>query len=116
MRADGFEVNVVPFDVIYTTPTQQRLQIVSAPATELDLLEGQPGHHTAAEKMAGPAFMENSGDGDVTGPIFYLNHGMAEDWARVRRAARQHAAGLDRPRSLGRSTAIRTPARASTPS
>jgi len=81
LKADGFDVNVVPFEVIYTTPTEQRLQIVSPPATELDLLEGEPGHHTAAEKMAGPSFMENSGDGDVTGPIFYLNHGYAEDWA-----------------------------------
>ncbi|MDP9024608.1 MAG: M28 family peptidase, partial [Candidatus Eremiobacteraeota bacterium] len=26
-------------------------------------------------------FMENSGDGDVTGPLFYLNHGSTDDWA-----------------------------------
>ena len=25
--------------------------------------------------------MENSGDGDVTGPPYYLNHGTADDWA-----------------------------------
>jgi N-acetylated-alpha-linked acidic dipeptidase len=56
------------------------LQILAPQAIDLDLLEGEPGHHTAAERMAGPSFMENSGDGDVSGPIFYLNHGSAEDW------------------------------------
>jgi len=80
LRADGFTVDVVPFDVIYTTPVVQRLQMQSPEKIDLDLLEGEPGKHTAAERMAGPAFMENSGDGDVTGPIFYVNKGQPDDW------------------------------------
>jgi N-acetylated-alpha-linked acidic dipeptidase len=80
LKSDGFDVNIVPFEVSYTNPTEQKLEVVSPSPAALDLLEGTPGHHTAAEIAAGPAFMENSGDGDVTGPIFYLNKGLAEDW------------------------------------
>jgi N-acetylated-alpha-linked acidic dipeptidase len=80
LRADGFDVSVVPFEVMYTTPTVQRLSIVSPQRIDLDLLEGRPGHHTVAERMAGPAFVENSGDGDVSGPIFYVNKGQPDDW------------------------------------
>ena len=81
LRADGFSVEMVPFDVLYTSPTKQALEIVAPAKTSFDLLEGDPAHHTDAERLAGPSFMENSGDGDVTAPLFYLNHGTSEDWA-----------------------------------
>ncbi|MBD5653904.1 MAG: M28 family peptidase [Candidatus Eremiobacteraeota bacterium] len=81
LQADGFDVTTVPFDVTYTEPTLQQLDLVEPERVSFDLLEGEPGHHTDAEKTAGPAFMENSGDGDVTGPLFYLNHGTTDDWA-----------------------------------
>jgi N-acetylated-alpha-linked acidic dipeptidase len=80
LQSDGFDVNVVPFQVIYTMPTRQVLSIVSPPRVDMDLIEGPPGNHSAAERMAGPSFMENSGDGDVTGPVFYLNKGQPDDW------------------------------------
>jgi N-acetylated-alpha-linked acidic dipeptidase len=81
LKADGFETKVVPFEVLYTNPSAQSLELVSPRKQTFDLLEGEPGKHTDAEKLAGPSFMENSGDGDVTGPLFYLNHGTADDWA-----------------------------------
>lgn len=81
LKADGFDVTTVPFQVMYTNPTAQTLELVGPERVAFDLLEGEPGHHTDAEKMAGPAFMENSGDGDVTGKLFYLNHGTADDWS-----------------------------------
>ncbi len=81
LKSDGFAVETIPFDVLYTDPSSQTLEMVSPEKHAFDLLEGEPGHHTAAEKLAGPSFMENSGDGDVTAPLFYLNHGTADDWA-----------------------------------
>ncbi len=81
LKADGFAVSTVPFEVLYTSPISQSLAIVAPAPMSFDLLEGDPAHHTAEERLAGPAFMENSGDGDVTGPLFYLNHGTADDWA-----------------------------------
>ncbi len=79
--ADGFAVETVPFEVTYTNPISQTLELTSPAHASFDLLEGEPGHHTAAETMAGPSFMENSGDGDVTAPLFYLNHGSVDDWS-----------------------------------
>jgi len=81
LKADGFEVSIVPFEVLYTSPIAQALELVSPERVAFDLLEGDPAHHTAEERLAGPSFMENSGDGDVTGPLFYLNRGSVEDWA-----------------------------------
>lgn len=81
LKADGFNVSVVPFEVLYTNPISQSLELVAPTRMAFDLLEGDPAHHTEQERLAGPAFMENSGDGDVTGPLFYLNHGTADDWA-----------------------------------
>jgi len=80
LTADGFDVTIVPFEVAYTTPTRQRLAVVVPRPEEIDLVEGDPAHHTPQELMAGPSFMENSGDGDVTGPIFYVNKGQPDDW------------------------------------
>ena len=81
LTADGFDVTTVPFEVTYTTPTAQTLELMAPEHVAFDLLEGLPDHHTDAEKLAGPSFMENFGDGDVTGPLFYLNHGSADDWS-----------------------------------
>lgn len=80
LKADGFDVRLEPFQVMFTGPVEQRLALVSPQAKELDLLEGVPGNHSEWEKMAGPAFMQNSADGDVTTPVFYLNAGSLEDW------------------------------------
>jgi N-acetylated-alpha-linked acidic dipeptidase len=80
LRADGFDARFEPFQVMFTGPVDQRLELVTPQARALDLLEGVPGNHTDYEKMAGPAFEANSGDGDVTGPLFYLNGGSEEDW------------------------------------
>ncbi len=33
--------------------------------------------------MAGPPFLENSGDGDVTGPLYYINGGSKSDFATL---------------------------------
>ena len=81
LKSDGFDVETIPFEVLYTNPISQTLELTAPQHVPFDLLEGPPGQHTDAEKLAGPSFMENSGDGDVTGPLFYLNHGTADDWA-----------------------------------
>ena len=91
----------MPFEVIYTTPTQQRLQILAPQAIELDLLKVSPVTTPLPREWPVPSFMENSGDGNVSGPIFYLNHGGAEDWQAFDALHVDDAAGLDRARPLG---------------
>ena len=80
LKADGFEARFETFEVTVTGPLDQRLELVSPRAQALDLLEGAPGNHTEYEKMAGPAFQQNSGDGDITAQLFYINGGSVEDW------------------------------------
>jgi N-acetylated-alpha-linked acidic dipeptidase len=73
LQQDGFTTRVVKYSVWFTGPVEQQLDLISPHPDPFDLLEGTPGHHTKWERMAGPAFLENSGDGDVSGPLYYVN-------------------------------------------
>jgi N-acetylated-alpha-linked acidic dipeptidase len=79
LERDGFTTRVVKYQVWFTGPLQQELQLVSPQRKTFDLLAGTPGAHTKWERMAGPAFLENSGDGDVTGPLYYVNAASKDD-------------------------------------
>ena len=68
-----------PVLVQFTAPIRQSLAIVSPKPVQFDLLEGAPGHHTPQEIAAGPPFAGSSGDGDVTGPLYYVNYGATAD-------------------------------------
>lgn len=81
LAADGFSVEIQPYEVMFTEPSMQALEIVSPASESFELLEGSPGNHSKWEIAAGPAFLRESGDGDVTGQLFYLNHGDPEDFA-----------------------------------
>ena len=79
LEQDGFTTRIAKYNVWFTAPAQQRLDLVSPHRLSFDLLEGTPGHHTKWERMAGPAFLENSGDGDVSGPLYYVNTASKDD-------------------------------------
>lgn len=79
LEKDGFKTRVKQYDVMFTGPLVEKLALVSPKPQAFDLLEGTPGHHTRWETMAGPPFMEESGDGDVTGPVVYVNSGSKAD-------------------------------------
>ncbi len=79
LQADGFETRVIPYDVEFTAPVRESLAIVAPNRVQFDLLEGTSGHHTPQEIAAGAPFAGSSGDGDVTGPLYYVNYGSAAD-------------------------------------
>lgn len=79
LQADGFETRLVPYDVYFTAPVRQSLVMVTPRRVAFDLLEGTPGHHTPQEIAAGAPFSGISGDGDVTGTLYYVNYGTAAD-------------------------------------
>ncbi len=79
LAKDGFATRIVKYNVWFTAPLEQQLDLVSPHKTSFDLLEGTPGRHTKWERMAGPAFLEASGDGDVTGPLYYVNTASKDD-------------------------------------
>jgi N-acetylated-alpha-linked acidic dipeptidase len=80
---DGFTTRVVEYHVMFTGPLSQSLELVSPAHRTFDLLEGVPGHHTKWETMAGQPFLEESGDGDVTGPVVYVNRATKDDMAEI---------------------------------
>jgi N-acetylated-alpha-linked acidic dipeptidase len=84
LKADGFQTRVVKYQVWFTGPTQQSLDLVSPKRETFDLVEGT-APHTKWERMAGPAFLENSGDGDVTGPVYYVDTASKDDIATLDR-------------------------------
>lgn len=73
LEKDGFKTRIKQYNVMFTGPLVEKLSLVSPTTQNFDLLEGTPGHHTKWETMAGPPFAEESGDGDVTGPVVYVN-------------------------------------------
>src|SRR5579885_1400972 len=83
LQKDGFTTKFVKYQVWFTGPISQSLEMVGPRHRVFDLLEGTPGAHTKWEKMAGPPFLENSGDGDVTGPVYYVNAAAKDDLAEL---------------------------------
>ncbi|MBV9718235.1 MAG: M28 family peptidase [Candidatus Eremiobacteraeota bacterium] len=83
LDADGFATRIVPYQVAFTGPLQQSLSMVAPRRVSFDLIEGVSGHHTKWEIMAGQPFLEESGDGDVTGPVVYVNAATKDDLTEI---------------------------------
>jgi N-acetylated-alpha-linked acidic dipeptidase len=83
LQRDGFETRIAEYQVEFTGPLEQSLTMISPRRVNFDLIEGVPGHHTKWELMAGPPFLEESGDGDVTGPVVYVNTASKSDLAEI---------------------------------
>jgi N-acetylated-alpha-linked acidic dipeptidase len=83
LERDGFVTRIKEYQVEFTGPLEQSLTMLSPRRLEFDLLEGTPGHHTKWELMAGQPFLEESGDGTVTGPVVYVNTASKDDLAEI---------------------------------
>jgi N-acetylated-alpha-linked acidic dipeptidase len=83
LQRDGFKTRIKEYQVEFTSPISQSLELVAPQHVTFDLLEGTPGARTKWEKMAGPPFLEESGDGDVTGRLVYVNAAGKEDMAEL---------------------------------
>jgi N-acetylated-alpha-linked acidic dipeptidase len=83
LERDGFTTRIAEYSVEVTGPREQSLTMRSPHRASFDLIEGTPGHPTKWERMAGPPFLEESGDGDVTGPVVYVNAAAKTDLAEI---------------------------------
>ncbi|MBV8198469.1 MAG: M28 family peptidase, partial [Candidatus Eremiobacteraeota bacterium] len=83
LERDGFATRIKEYQVMFTGPLQESLTLLSPRHLKFDLLEGTPGHHSKWELMAGPPFLEESGDGDVTGRVVYVNAASKDDLAEI---------------------------------
>src|SRR5580700_1966433 len=83
LERDGFVTRIQEYQVEFTGPLEQSLTLLARRRIDFDMLEGVPGHHTKWEIMAGPPFLEESGDGDATGPVVYVNTASKDDLTEI---------------------------------
>ena len=83
LARDGFATRIQKYQVEFTGPLEQSLSLVSPQKRGFSLLEGTPGHPNHWEVLAGQPFLEESGDGTVTGPVVYVNTASKDDMTEL---------------------------------
>ncbi len=83
----GFDAHIETFDVLFPTPKDNHLEMIepkkfvarlSEPALSMDPTTSQKGEQL-------PVYNAYSIDGDVTGPLVYVNYGMPDDYKELDR-------------------------------
>jgi len=83
----GFDAHIETFDVLFPTPKERRLEMTAPtkfvaklqePSLAVDRTSGQ-------RKEQLPTYNAYSADGDVTGPLVYVNYGVPDDYDRLQR-------------------------------
>ena len=78
----GFDARIETFDVLFPTPKERRVELL-APAhfvakLQEPALNVDPTSQQTAQQL--PTYNAYSIDGDVTGPLVYVNYGMRDDY------------------------------------
>jgi N-acetylated-alpha-linked acidic dipeptidase len=86
-KAWGWDAHIETFQVLYPTPISTTLEMITPERVTLGGQEPPvPGDDTSANtKDALPPYVAYQGDGDVTGPVVYVNYGMPEDYDALAR-------------------------------
>jgi N-acetylated-alpha-linked acidic dipeptidase len=83
----GWDAHIEQFDVLYPTPKTRVLEMIGPTKFTAKLeeppLPGDP--YTNETKTQLPGFNIYSADGDVTGPLVYVNYGMPVDYEELER-------------------------------
>ncbi len=84
----GFDAQIERFDVLFPTPKDNHLEMIeprkfvaklSEPLLSMDPTTSQKGEQL-------PVYNAYSIDGDVTGPLVYVNYGMPDDYKELERS------------------------------
>jgi N-acetylated-alpha-linked acidic dipeptidase len=82
----GWDAKLVEYVVPIAYPVHQQLTLLSPSRRELDLYEpavaGDP--YSRNHAAIGKPYSGYSVDGDVTGPVIYVNHGTADDYQTLK--------------------------------
>ena len=83
----GWDAKIETFDVLFPTPTERVVEMV-APTTYKAVLQepvvpGDPTTSQRAEQL--PTYNAYSVDGDVTGPLVFVNYGVPADYEELER-------------------------------
>src|SRR3982074_3040192 len=81
-KSSGWDAHIENFDVLFPTPVERIVELIS-PTTYKALLQetalpGDPTSNQQAEQL--PSYNAYSVDGDVTGPLVFVNYGVPADY------------------------------------
>ncbi len=78
----GLDAHIETFDVLFPTPKERKLEMLAPSRFEAQLAEpplsADPTSNQTSEQL--PTYNAYSGDGDVTAPLVYVNHGIPADY------------------------------------
>ena len=83
----GFDAQIETFDVLFPTPKERVVELVSPTKYRAKLQEPPvPGDPTSGQTQQQlPTYNAYSADGDVTAPLVYVNYGMRDDYDQLDR-------------------------------
>jgi N-acetylated-alpha-linked acidic dipeptidase len=83
----GWDARLETFDVLFPTPRERVVELVAPTRFRARLEEPPiPGDSTSAQRGEQlPSYNAYSVDGDVTGPLVYVNYGVPADYERLER-------------------------------
>ena len=83
----GWDAHIENFDVLFPTPKERRVELLEPTKFVAKLQEppipGDPTSNQQAEQL--PTYNAYSIDGDVIGPLVYVNYGTRDDYDRLER-------------------------------
>jgi N-acetylated-alpha-linked acidic dipeptidase len=86
-RAYGWQAEIENFDVLFPTPTERIVELVAPTSFKAKLMEptvpGDPTSGQHDEQL--PTYNAYSIDGDVTGPLVFVNYGIPADYEELER-------------------------------
>lgn len=85
----GWDAKIETFWVLYPTPQEVALELVSGPGAPFKATLTEPAvpgdESSTRQQDALPAYVAFQGDGDVTAPLVYVNYGMPADYDALER-------------------------------
>jgi N-acetylated-alpha-linked acidic dipeptidase len=86
-RSYGWDANIESFDVLFPTPKERLVEMLAPTVYKAALQEpivaGDPTSNQRAEQL--PSYNAYSADGDVTGPLVFVNFGIPADYEELER-------------------------------
>jgi N-acetylated-alpha-linked acidic dipeptidase len=86
-KSYGWDAKIETFDVLFPTPKQRLVELVAPTRFVAKLQEPaesvDPTSNQTAEQL--PSYNAYSADGDVTGPLVYVNYGVPADYEELER-------------------------------
>src|SRR5690348_17118649 len=86
-KSYGWDAHIENFDVLFPTPVERVVELVAPTQFKASLQEtalpGDPTSNQQAEQL--PPYNAYSVDGDVTGPLVFVNYGIPADYEELER-------------------------------